>query len=1420
MPTHVTILGLDIGSVSLAAVEIDSAGEVLQTSYRMHGGYTADTLVDILHDMPLSRIGAIAATTSTPLMIQTTGRYDSRMAVIRTARQFYSEIGAILVVGGEKFGLIRFDAQGQYRGFKTNTSCAAGTGSFLDQQAQRLNLADSAALSECALQNQGDMPKIASRCAVFAKTDLIHAQQEGYSLEAICDGLCYGLGKNIYDTLFAGQAPLAPIVFAGGVAKNAAVAAYIQRLTQKRVIVHPYAHLFGALGAALCLRDEALPSRPLQETCAGALVQRPGGPKSYHYAPITLQLSDFPDFESHEHYLFNNEDLPHCHIVEVDHYQGPVMKTAQAVYLGIDIGSTSTKAVLLTPNHEVLAGFYTRTAGRPLSAMQSILAAVDDMQTRQQCAYEILGAGTTGSGRKFIGQAIGADSIIDEITAHARAAYELTPQADTIIEIGGQDAKFTTLNNGAVTFAAMNTVCAAGTGSFIEEQARQLGCPLNEISARTRQQRSPMASDRCTVFMERDLYHYLSQGYTVDEVLTAVLHSVRENYLTKVAVTAKIGNTVLFQGATAKNKALVAAFEQRLQQPIHVSRYCHLTGALGVALSLADAPVAATRFRGLGIYKHTIPLQFEVCELCSNHCKITVMSINGQNVGYGFLCGREYDSRRRMHSNPSGFDLLRARRKALAGKKAPSPSKGPTIGIPAALHLYDDMTLWQHFFHHLGIATVVSDTYKDGLQEGKWAAGAEFCAPMANLHGHVSHLLTRADYIFLPYYLETKPPAKGIRRQYCYYTQYAVPLASQVGGEKSGNRFLKPLVQYLYNPLFTKAQLYRMLKSIMPHWPGFATVSHAYDQAVDYKRKALMQLQKEYLEQTQDTEKIHAVLLGRPYTVLPTTMNKGIPAIFARLGIKTFFQDMLACDLQQLNVVAPLLQTLHWHYAAQILTAAEVVAKTPGAYPVLVTSFKCSPDAFAMDYFKQVMGAYAKPYLVLQVDEHDAAGGYETRIEAAVRVFKNHYKSQSKTGPTTLKKHTPSLVPVPKKRLFDKTLLIPNWDPLTLPLLAAAMQKEGIDARLLEDSPIAIQKSLRHNTGQCIPLNIITQNVIDFIHKHGLDPAKTALWMISCSVACNLTLYPLHIRKALDDYGKGLQHAGIYLGPISMQDISLRLPANVFFAFMFGGYLRRLGCRLRPYETIAGRTDQAIAQSMDHFIAAFEGRQSKEAALEQVIDLFSTIEISLPPRQRPKVAIFGDIYARDNDLINQDLIAFIEANGGEALTMPYSEYLKMVTKPYLRKWLIEGHYLSVLSTKLYTLSVKQQEGIYYKYFARILQESEPSYQDSPEMILSQYNLRLENAGESMDNILKVHYLTTHHPDIALMAQTSPAFCCPALVTEAMARSIEAKTGVPMVSITYDGTGGNKNEVLVPYLQFAQNNETIQPAKRSSFSKSL
>ncbi|MGA1869567.1 MAG: acyl-CoA dehydratase activase [bacterium] len=1398
MLSHSTVLGIDVGSVSICVAQMTLRKEIVRTAYASHHGNISENLIKILHTFDFSHICSIATTSSTPSIIKKRTQYDNQICVITAAKHLYTQIGSILIVGGEKFGLILFDEQGNYLNFKTNTSCAAGTGSFLDQQAARLNLNGVEELSEIAFRNKGKIPKIASRCAVFAKTDLINAQQEGYLIDEISDGLCYGLAKNIIDTIYKGKKLTAPVLFCGGVSKNRAVVRHVSSLIGIDLIVDDMSHIFGALGAALSLIDEGASEKQRVERNPSDIILHRREEKKFYYEPLTLKLSDYPDFTGLEKYNFQTRE---GRSVEVDIYEKLQSTAHYKAYCGIDIGSTSTKAVLTDSSNVVLAGFYTRTAGSPLSAVRALFEAIDDIIQRKHIVITIIGAGTTGSGRKFIGKIIGADSIIDEITAHARAAYELNPDVDTIFEIGGQDAKFTTLKNGVVTCSIMNNVCAAGTGSFIEEQAQKLGVSLTDYSGRTEHVRAPITSDRCTVFMERDINHYLSEGYSINELLTSVLHSVRENYFMKVAVESGIGDIIAFQGATAKNKALVAAFEQKLGKPIYVSKYCHLTGALGVTLILAEEGISHTCFRGIDIYKNDIPLRSEVCDICTNHCKITVADIKGERVTYGFLCGRDYDTKKHINKNKAGFDLISERKKVSSFKLTKRFRENGTIGIPTALYLFEDLQFWRYFFNLLSLKTVTSEEYLDSVKEGKNITGAEFCAPISSMHGHAHYLLGKADYIFLPFYLENKRKEKGVRRHYCYYTQFIPTLVSAIGNGDKGT-FLMPIVKYLYVSYHTKFQLYKMLKSITTTTISFFEVSTAYEKAFEFKNQCIQRLQTLYQSQLKKSNDISVMFIGRPYTILCPSLNNGIPDIFSSLGVKTFYQDMLSYSEEDVASIKSLLDQFHWNYASKILEATEIVAKTHSVYPVLITSFKCSPDSFVIDHFKKIMESHEKPYLILQLDQYDSRVGYETRIEAAIRAFRNHATSKRIRRPVTYHSINFSF----KGELTAKTIVLPNWDNITCNFLVANLRREGFDARLLEENSVTIQKSLRYNQGQCIPLSIIAQEYIECIEKNNLDPAKTVLWIGHSNISCNIKLYPHYIKSFLISFGKGMENAGVYTGPISFLDISVTAAINAYFAFMFGGLVRKLGCKKRPYENEKGITDSVIKKSIDILSQGFLGNRSKEDVLAEVISYFEKIVTT--EEKRPKVAIFGDIYVRDNEVINQDLIHFIEDNGGEVITTPYNNYAKMIARLYFRKWFTEGKYLEVIISKTLLATVMRMEKAYYKYFEKVLHEPDFKFDQSPETILSKYNIILEHTGESMDNILKIFYIKQHYPDISLFVQTSPSFCCPSLITEAMSQEIEKITGIPVVTITYDGTGGNKNNTIIPYLKYPRNIDSL------------
>jgi len=1397
------ILGIDIGSVSIHIVLLTLEGKIIYTSTEAHRGEVRQCFSKLIENIDIKKIVYVAATEATPSFIRATQFYDDQLTIIRAAKYYHKNFDAILHIGGEKFSLSRFDEEQHYLGAKQNTSCAAGTGSFLDQQARRLNLSGgSEELSKKALLNTKKIPDIATRCAVFAKTDLIHAQQEGYGIEQICDGLCYGLAKNISNTLFKANHTGESIIFCGGVSHNDAVKNHLENITGYSFITDANSKFYGASGAALCLMDDVLSHRKMTK----AFLVFPddiyiGSKKQTHlsYPPLELTLSQYPEFKCFSSYMTDD--------VEADIYQNPALMVLQEGYMGLDVGSTSTKSILINQDGLPVAGFYTKTASRPVKAIQKIFKAYDTFFKAYGLHFEIKGCGTTGSGRRMAGRIIGADIEPDEITAHAKAACNLNENVDTIIEIGGQDAKFTLLKNGIVTASVMNTVCAAGTGSFIEEQAIKLGCPLSEYSRMAEGVSSPVTSDRCTVFMERDINYFFAQGYQRNEILASVLHSVRDNYLTKVANISKIGQCILFQGATARNKALVAAFEQKLNKPIHVSRYCHLTGALGVALLVKEKQLDISGFRGFELWENEIPVRQETCELCTNYCKLTIAEVNGETLAYGFLCGRDYQTNK-MVPKKNSHSLFQSKNRIFQRIEKPLVKHDFTIGIPKALHVYEDLEFWVYFFSKLGIKTVTSASLKNPVKLGKKNAKAEFCAPVMSLHGHIEYLMGVADYVFLPFYFEENTGKKDRRRQYCYYTQFSPSIVSCLS-EFDQKRLISPMIKYLYTNFYTKLELYKTLKNISSDFLfSFFDISTAYDRAVEFNETCRMKKKELFEKHKAGDSDINVVLLGRPYTVLTDTMNNNIPRLFENLGVKTFFQDMLDDKNFDFSEIDPLLKEIHWKYVAQILKTAFIAAKTEHLYPVYISSFKCAPDAFGIDYFKQIMETHNKPYLILELDEHDSSVGYETRVEAAVQAFLNHNSLISKDKNTDISHLHPKFL----LKIGNKTILFPNWDTFTGNLIVSVMKNEGYKALLMEETQDTLKKSILTNTGQCIPLNAVAAAFIHTVEKKELDPSDCALWLNPSEIACNIKMYPYHIKKILERNGNGFEKAEIYKGELSLFDISFKASTNAYFAYMFGGLLRSIGCKIRPYEIHKGETDQALKDALALLCNTFEKGVDKEPSIKTIMDMF--LNIQTKHEQRPKIGIFGDLYVRDNDILNQDLIHFIEDNGGEVITTPYYKYLKIIANSYFRKWFKEGKYVSLMSNKALLVVMQTMEKKYYKYFEPILGRSVFKVNAVVETILSDYGILQEHTGESMDNILKIHHIISEYPDLKLLIQTNPAFCCPGLITESMAHKLEEKLNVPIVSITYDISGGNKNKVIIPFLKDSRKNDYLHNLKVS------
>jgi predicted nucleotide-binding protein (sugar kinase/HSP70/actin superfamily) len=320
------------------------------------------------------------------------------------------------------------------------------------------------------------------------------------------------------------------------------------------------------------------------------------------------------------------------------------------------------------------------------------------------------------------------------------------------------------------------------------------------------------------------------------------------------------------------------------------------------------------------------------------------------------------------------------------------------------------------------------------------------------------------------------------------------------------------------------------------------------------------------------------------------------------------------------------------------------------------------------------------------------------------------------------------------------------------------------------------------------------------VRRWDLDPARTALWIGTSAIACHIGMYPYAIQSVVASHGSGFERAQVYAGDISLLDISLRAAFNGYFCHMFAGMLRRMVCKVRPYELEPGAADRALEEGLARFDAAFRRGLPGIELVREVVESFRRIPVR--SGARPKVAILGDLYARDNEVLNQDLVRTIEANGGEVIATPYNDYIKTIAGLYLRRWFRQGHYLSVLKSGSLLTTIQFLEKKYRDTFAQALgpAAAEPQAAAS-EAILARFNLSPYQSGETFDNILNLSRVLEAHPDLALFVHASPAFCCPGLVTEALAARIERITGVPVVSVTYDGTGASPNDAVIPYLKF-------------------
>jgi len=897
-------------------------------------------------------------------------------AIARMISTFYPEVRTVFEIGGESSKYLRLEPQpeqGQAASivdYDRSGECAAGTGSFLDQQALRMDysieeVGSIVCTAKCAA-------RIAGRCSVFAKSDMIHAQQKGYTPPEILRGLCDAVARNFKSSIVKGRKVTPPVALIGGVALNTGVTTALREafgLTEDQLFVPDLYAWCGAVGAAML---EAVERRKRNFRDIHRLNQHESETRVQDVPPLSM-----------ENVVLLRESTPK--------YVPPPGAQPIPAYLGIDIGSVSTNLVAMDEFGRVIHDVYLRTAGRPVEAVQQGLREIEREWGHR---LVIQGVGTTGSGRELIAELVGADVVNDEITAHKTGALHISatqgaPPVDTIFEIGGQDSKFISIENGVVVDFAMNEACAAGTGSFLEEQAEKLGISIKGEFARLALS-APAPTrlgERCTVFMERDVTGWLHKGESVPNLVAGLAYSIALNYLNRVVRGRRIGDQIYFQGGTAYNDAVAAAFACLLGKKITVPPYNGVMGAVGMALiarQWKQATGGATKFRGYDLSRLQMSTRDFVCKACSNYCDIKEFTIEGQKSYWGDKCSDRFRKPSVTGRKPVIEDLFAYRDMVLNQIMAAHPANSGArfrIGLPRAMSVIERVPFWYTYFAELGFEPALSpNTDHQIASEGVELALAQPCYPIQVAHGHVLALLKQGvDYIVLPNVLDYESSdTYGCTAHLCPWNQ-TLPwvLRSAPKLDEHQHMYLIPTLHFQLGRETVKRGMAEAVQKL-------GVSRRASDRAVDAAYAAQREFQQSLLEAgrralavLEQTGEPGLILVGRSYNIYDRNVNCDIPRkLRHRYGANVIPLDFLVSGREDVGDLHP---NMYWSSGQKILAAARLAAQHRNLHLIYISNFKCGPDSYIKHFTREAAGA---PFLVLQFDGHGNDAGYMTRCEA------------------------------------------------------------------------------------------------------------------------------------------------------------------------------------------------------------------------------------------------------------------------------------------------------------------------------------------------------------------------------------------------------------------------------------------------------
>ena len=1343
-------LGLDIGSVNVKLCLIDEDGKVVKLDTEKitaNARSAVNTLLSRLGD--LSDIVAAGVSGSGKAVIPKEfhwGEYSSSLAIASGLLNRHPDAKTIIQIGGQSSFVIGLE-DGLKKPWKvaSNPLCAAGTGRFVEQQAYRLGISmdDFARL---ALQCRDRPPRIAARCSVFAKSDLIHLQQKGVSISAMLYALCESIARMVV-SLQKGTFE-EPVYLVGGVAANEAIAKAVSEMLAARnghpvtVTVPENSLHIEALGAALLSRD--------------------------HRSSVSL----LPKTDSRQSY-FETAKLEETPVPKSP--TGLAIDKQCSGYLGIDVGSTSTKAVILDETgKKVIAKNYLMTAGRPIDAVKQVFhnLLADDAEK-----VKVRGVGVTGSGRYLVGGFIGADLIKNEITAQTRAATEIDPEAD-IIEIGGQDSKLVIKRNGVVVDYQMNKACAAGTGSFIDELAEMLGVRVTNGDFARLAFTAPHTIDlgtRCAAFMGQSVASAQQEGVPLSVITASLSHSIAKNYLSKVLGNRKLGSKIVLTGAVFHNEAIVAAFHEQLEdKTLVVAEHREVSGAIGAALLVKEAiGRKKSKFKGFQkLLDSECNLTTFVCKGCDNNCTITQMRMDGERpTFYGSRCDR-YDSALTQEKRESFFDQ---REKLLLNELNEEAGTGPVVGIPRALLVYDFAPMLIGFLNALDARVILSSkTTKEIMEQSVELAYTDSCFPMKLVHGHVAALKDKVDYILYPCAIRLGPKEGDASQQYACPLVQASPFIARTV-LNLGNKFLSPLLDFslgedevIKNLTDTAAKMgFSRRQGKKAALAGIA--AHRKFEA------KIRTLGASLLKQLSESDQLGVVLLARSYMSQDSGANLGIAEKLAQLGVVPIPLDFLPLDKVNPKDYS---DRPYWSYEGKFIAAARIIAQDPKLYGLALTNFGCGPNSFILKLVEDIMSG--KPMGQLEIDEHAAEAGLVTRLEAFVDTIASyaHTAKAKEVAAEDIRRAAPPIVG------NQKTLVLPNMAPF-VEVIGTIMESCGGKIIVLpepDERSLFYSNQLTSGT-ECLPYRVTLGDFLKFFYQHPERVDDVELTMASSYGPCRLGKYALEQNTVLRKAGFDVPmlttisnnaYRDMEFGP-DFQHIAI---SGIFAA----DCLDRLLWRTRPYEKEPGLADRLFDDHLAMIKQRIRRKEDFVDVIEQATDAFkSAIDPSLP--RRPLVGINGEIYLRSNRFSNNDLVKVCEAAGLEVTVSSTGEWIKYTSYRHLEDSIRFKRVRKLLSSYIENRIVEGSERQLLKRAKALTDEPELSVKQ----LLSKSSLYLSpRCGSEAVLSIGSGVEWMENPRFAGVISVMPHGCMPGGIVAAMSEKLSQIYHKPWISLTYDG----------------------------------